>query len=145
MLSPTQAFQVPAKYNGTKGTLAFDGQRLAFSYTSGFISKVQRVPINIPASVITAVAVEGSVFKKLVVRTSQTNVIPRFEFEVNEPHRMANWLSTLVRDVAQAEHKMVREVKEIVREVKIVLVKCSYCGFHAEQGTLSCPSCGGPL
>ncbi len=144
MLSPSQAFQVRATYGGTKGTLRFDGQRLTFSYTSGFVNKVQRVPLNLPASVITGVEVEGSVFKKLVVRTSQTGVIPRYEFQVDEPHRMAHWLSTALRDTVHAEQKLVREVREVVREVK-VLIKCSYCGIHAEQGTLSCPSCGGAL
>ncbi len=144
MLSSPRTFEARASYYGTKGVLAFDGQRLTFSYTSGFFSKNQRVPISIPASVITSVGVEGSVFKKLIVRTSQTDVIPRYEFQVDEPHRWTSWLSEAIHRAVQGEEKFVREVREVVREVRF-LVKCSHCGFHAEQGTLSCPTCGAAL
>jgi len=93
---------------------------------------------------ILGVDVEGAVFKKLVVRTSQPGVIPRYEFQVDEPHHMAHWLSTALRDAVHVEQKLIKEVREVIKEVR-VLVRCSYCGFHAEQGTLSCPSCGGAL
>src|SRR5262245_42835555 len=75
VLQSGQAFETSASYYGTKGVLAYDGKHLTFSYTSGFFSKSQRVPINIPASEITSVNVEGGLFKKLIVRTSQTGVI----------------------------------------------------------------------
>jgi len=141
MFSSSQGFQTPASYSGTKGTLSFDGNNLMFSYTSGMFSKHQRVPINIPAKMISGATVEGSVFKKLVIRTNEKDTIPRYEFQVSAPHQWASHLSNAVHHLVREEQVI---MKEVIREVK-VLIRCSHCGFHSLQGTLSCPTCGGPL
>ncbi len=141
MMAQPQTFRTDASFHGTKGVLSFDGGLLTFSYNSGFLVKHERVPVSIPANMILGASVEGAVFKKLIVRTSQKNVIPRYEFQVSEPHQWASWLSNAIHHAIREEQKI---VSEVIREVK-VLVRCSHCGFHVEQGMLSCPTCGGPL